>query len=83
MEDWAEIRRLHKSEHMAVKAISRRLGLARNAVRAALAAGSPPTYGRARGGSRPVTFEPAIRKLLTELPDMPATVIAERIGWEL
>jgi len=26
-------------------------------------------------------FEPAIRLLLTDFPDMPATVIAERIGW--
>jgi transposase len=82
VEDWAEIRRLHKSEHMAVKAIARRLGLARNTVRAALVADSPPTYERARGGSRVDAFEPAIRKLLTEFPDMPATVIAERIGWE-
>jgi len=82
VEDWAEIRRLHMSEHMAVKAIARRLGLARNTVRAALVADSPPTYVRARGGSRVDGFEPAIRVLLTEFPDMPATVIAERIGWE-
>jgi len=27
-------------------------------------------------------FEPPIRALLTEFPDMPATVIAERIGWK-
>ena len=26
-------------------------------------------------------FEPAIRRLLAVTPDMPATVIAERIGW--
>ena len=37
MEDWAEIRRLHRAEGMAIKAIARRLGLARNTVRAALA----------------------------------------------
>ena len=41
MEDWAEIRRLHRSEGMAVKAIARRLGLARNTVRAALVAANP------------------------------------------
>jgi len=82
VDDWAEIRRLHLSEQMPVKAIARRLGLARNTVRAALAADEPPTYERAPAGSRVDGFEPAIRALLTEFPDMPATVIAERIGWE-
>jgi transposase len=81
MEEWAEIRRLHLSEKMAIKAIARRLGLARNTVRAALAADSPPRYERAPAGSRCDAFEPAIRLLLAEFPEMPATVIAERIGW--
>ena len=36
VEDWAEIRRLHRAEGMAIKAIARRLGVARNTVRAAL-----------------------------------------------
>ena len=40
MEDWAEIRRLHKSEKMAIKAIARQLGVARNTVRAALSGSS-------------------------------------------
>jgi hypothetical protein len=26
-------------------------------------------------------FEPRVRALLTEHPDMPATVLAERVGW--
>jgi len=67
---------------MAVKAIARRLGLARNTVRAALASDVPPKYSRQRTGSRVDEFEPAIRRLLTQFPDMPATVVAERIGWE-
>jgi hypothetical protein len=37
MEDWAEIRRLHRSERVPIKEISRRLGIARNTVRTALA----------------------------------------------
>ena len=82
MEDWAEIRRLHRSEQMAVKAIARRLGLARNTVRSALAADTQPKYSRAPQGSRVDEFEPAIRRLLTQFPEMPASVIAERIGWE-
>ena len=81
VEHWAEVRRLHMSEGMGVKAIARRLGLARNTVRSALASDVPPKYERGRAGSRVDEFEPAIRRLLTEFPDMPATVIAERIGW--
>ena len=82
MEDWAEIRRLHLSEGMAIKAIARRLGIARNTVRAALAADAPPRYERPPGGSMADAFEPAIRALLADFPEMPATVIAERVGWE-
>ena len=36
VEDWAEIRRLHKAEKLGVKTIARRLGIARNTVRAAM-----------------------------------------------
>lgn len=81
MEDWAEIRRLHKSEKMAIKAIARQLGVARNTVRAALASDGPPKYDRAPAGSAVDEFEPQIRALLAKTPTMPATVIAERIGW--
>ena len=82
VEDWAEIRRLHRSEQLGIKAIARRLGLARNTVRAALAADAPPRYERSPGGSVVDGFEPRIRSLLAQFPDMPATVIAERLGWE-
>lgn len=82
VEDWAEIRRLHMSEQLGIKAIARRLGLARNTVRAALAADAPPKYERPPGGSLVDGFEPRIRSLLAQFPDMPATVIAERLGWE-
>ena len=44
LEEWAEIRRLHKSEQMGVRAIARHLGLARNTVRAALRSDLPPEY---------------------------------------
>jgi transposase len=46
MEDWAEIRRLSRAEGMAIKAIARRLGVARNTVKRALAAHEPPRYVR-------------------------------------
>lgn len=83
MEDWAEIRRLHRSEGLPIKAIARRVGVARNTVRAALAADEPPRYVRPPAGSKVDVFVPAIRGLLAEFPDMPASVIAERVGWQL
>lgn len=82
MEDWAEIRRLHSAEGMAIKAIVRQLGISRNAVRRALASDSPPSYSRPAKRSVVDAVEPQIRELLRATPTMPATVIAERIGWE-
>ncbi|TQN41624.1 transposase [Blastococcus colisei] len=81
MEDWAEIRRLHRAEKVPIKEISRRLGVARNTVRSALAADRPPKYERRPKGSLVDAVEPQIRAMLKEFPRMPATVIAERIGW--
>jgi transposase len=82
VEDWAEIRRLHRAEGLGIKAIARRLKLARNTVRDALRSEVPPRYERTRTGSAVDAVEPQIRELLAEFPMMPATVIAERIGWE-
>lgn len=82
MEDWAEIRRLHRVEGMAIKAIGRRLGVSRNAVRRALSRDAPPKYERAARGSVVDAVEPQVRALLVGCPTMPATVIAQRIGWE-
>jgi transposase len=82
VEDWAEIRRLHRAEGLSIKAIVRRTGVARNTVRDALRSDGPPRYERPRSGSAVDVFEPAIRLLLAEFPRMPATVIAERVGWE-
>ena len=46
-----------------------------------MAAEAPPRYERAPVGSAVDEFEPAIRELLRAFPTMPATVIAERVGW--
>ena len=81
MEDWAEIRRLRRAEGLAISAIARRLGVARNTVKKALASGGPPRYQRAARGSIVDVVEPQIRVLLQEFPDLPSTVILERIGW--
>ncbi len=82
MEEWAEIRRLHRAEGMSIKAIARKLGLARNTVRNAVRSEQPPRYVRAETGSIVDAVEPQIRELLKQFPEMPATVIAERIGWD-
>jgi transposase len=82
VEDWAEVRRLHVSERLSQAGIARRLGISRNTVAKALASQDPPRYRRPPKGSAVDAFEPAIRSVLAEFPDMPATVIAERIGWD-
>jgi transposase len=82
VEDWAEIRRLHRAEGLAIKMIARTLGISRNTVRAAIASDGPPKYERKSAGSVVDAVEPRIRELLSAYPTMPATVIAERIGWE-
>ena len=81
VEDWAEIRRLHRSEGLPIKVVARTLGVSRNTVRAALARVGPPKYERSAAGSVADAFEPRIRELLRAYPSMPATVIGERIGW--
>jgi transposase len=81
VEDWAEIRRLHRSESVSISEVARLMGISRNTVKAALAAAGPPKYERHPAGSVVDEFEPRIRELLRSIPTMPATVIAERIGW--
>jgi transposase len=81
VEDWAEIRRLHRAEGMPIKQVARVMGCSKNTVKRALAADGPPQYRRAARGSVVDAVEPRIRELLQAWPSMPATVIAERIGW--
>lgn len=81
VEDWAEIRRLHFAEKLGIKTISKRLSISRNTVRAAIRTATPPAYRRRRRPSAVDPYEPEIRALLKDCNTMPATVIAERIGW--
>ena len=80
-EDWAEICRLHRAEGMAIRAIARRLEISRNAVKKAVTSHEPPRYVRAGAGSAVDGFEPQVRALLAEFPEMPTSVIMERVGW--
>jgi transposase len=82
VDDWAEIRRLYFAERMGIKSISRQLGVARNTVRTAVRGSDPPNYERPGRGSLVDGVENDICALLRGCPTMPATVIAERIGWQ-
>lgn len=82
VEDWAEIRRLRRAEGMAIRAIARRLGISKNTVKKAPGSHTPPRYERVAKGSIVDAVEPEIRALLAEFPEMPSTVIMERVGWE-
>lgn len=81
VQDWAQIRYLHGSEGMSVRAIAARLGLSRDTVSRAVKSSSPPKYVRVSGPSAFDPFEGHVRRLLAEFPAMPASVIAERVGW--
>jgi transposase len=81
VEDWAEIRRLHRAEGLPIRQIVRIMDVSRNTVRAALRSDGPPRYEREPAGSVADGFEPRIRELLAAYPSMPASVIGERIGW--
>lgn len=80
MEDWALIRRL-AGEGVPKRQIAARLGISRTTVVKAVASQSPPKYERKAAPTSFTPFEPLVRRLLVTTPDMPATVIAERVGW--
>ncbi len=81
VEDWALIRHLYHSEKLSKRAIAIKLGIARDTVTNALTSDGPPKYQRPSVDSAISAVDPKIRALLTQHPTMPATVIAERIGW--
>ena len=80
MEDWALIRRLAADGVPKVR-IARQLGISRTTVIKAVNSDAPPRYERRPGPTSFTAFEPAVRALLEDVPDMPATVLAERVGW--
>lgn len=74
------IRRL-AGEGVAKAQIAARLGVSRTTVYAALASDSPPKYERTAVVTSFTPFEARVKELLRETPEMPATVLAERVGW--
>ncbi len=81
LEDWAEIRALHRRDGVSKREIARRLGISRVTVDRALASDRPPRYSRPAVATSFTVVEPLVRELLRATPSMPVTVIAERIGW--
>jgi transposase len=80
LEDWALIRRL-VADGVPQLQVAKDLDVGRSTVARAVAPTSPPKYERSE---QPTTFSPferRVRDLLAEHPQMPATVIAERVGW--
>ena len=81
MEDWALIRRL-VADGVPQRQVARQLGIGRSTVARAVASEVPPKYERKPGPTSFSRFELRVRELLAEFPEMPATVIAERVDWD-
>ena len=80
MEDWALIRRL-VADGVPQRQVARDLGVGRSTVARAVTCASPPKYERLEQPTSFSPFEPRVRALLAKFPQMPATVIAKRVGW--
>ena len=69
VEDWAEIRRLHRAEGMPIKVIARVMGCLEEHGAGGAGRDGPPRYERAPAGSIVDEVEPRIRELLQAYPD--------------
>jgi transposase len=69
--EWARVRAL-AADGVSQREISRRLGINRRTVARLLASGEPPRYRRASSGSRLDRFEPVLRRLVEEWPQIKA-----------
>lgn len=81
LNEWAEIRQLSSTGKVSKREIARRLGISRGTVDRALATDRAPQYERAPTGSTFDVFAPQVRALLATTPTIPASTLAERVGW--
>lgn len=81
MEDWALIRRL-AAEGVPKARIAARLGISRTTVLKAVGLDEPPRYERRAAPTSFAPFQERVRALLEDDPELPATVIAERVEWD-
>jgi transposase len=77
VEQWAEIRRMHRVERLSIREISRRTGLHRKTIRRALSSDAPPRYVRAPVESKLDPFRDWICERLREDPAMPSLRLRE------
>ena len=80
VERWAELRREHFVRGVSIKELARRSRLSRNTVRAALRGSAPPSYARARAGSKLDPFKDEVHRLLGEDSKLPGQRIRELIA---
>jgi transposase len=80
VEQWAELRREYFVRGVSIKELSRRTGLSRNTVRAALRSSTPPRYQRVSGASKLDAFKDEIHRLLKDDPALPGQRIRELIA---
>ena len=81
MDDWAKIRQLFSTGEHSKREIGRLVGVSRGTVERALEADRLPKYQRPVVGSSFDAFAPRVRALLAVTPTMPASTLAERVGW--
>lgn len=74
------IRRL-AAEGVPKARIAARLGISRTTVVKAVASDAPPRYERSAAPTSFTPFEARVRELLDGDAELPATVLAERVGW--
>lgn len=82
--EWAQVRTL-AADGLSQREIAGRLGINRRTVRRMLVADEPPRYQRARVGSRIDAFDPVIRRVLGDWPQIKAprmTEILREHGYE-
>ena len=85
VEQWAEIRRMHRVERLSIREISERTGLHRETIRRALAAETPPRYSRAPAGSKLDPFREWICEQLRADPAIQSQRLREmaaELGYE-
>jgi hypothetical protein len=85
VEQWAEVRRMHRVERLSIREIHRRTGLHRRTIRRALASDQPLVYRRAPAGSKLDPFRDWIEEQLRvdpRIPSMRLRELAAELGYE-
>jgi transposase len=77
VEQWAEVRRMHRVERLSIREISKRTGLHRKTIRRALVAEVPPKYVRASAGSKLDPFKEWICEQLRADPGIQSLRLRE------